>query len=282
MNAPNNQHPRGKPVVVGLELKQGDRVVVAKGGKVGLKYDGEETTIGLEGAAATFGTKDGGKRVNLESGRMVCSAAPQKMPFRIETPHAIAEVVGTHFWLGVTEVETTLTVLAGKVALRQKENRLQVSAGETAVADAAGLRRLSPGDAWIRDLLVRAETGPWDVVNLGTGLYSNGVWRMDARGGSAERRIWNMLSGGNDLHQMVIFRDGKRWARGVVVGRMMILPESQAALEVAGAASATSMAWRTYNYRLRGAPAAYQKWQRASVSLTYGPPGKNRAIIVAF
>jgi RNA polymerase sigma factor (sigma-70 family) len=140
-------------------------------------------------------------------------------------------------------------------------------------ATATRTEPLSPADAWITELLARAEAGPWDVLNLGTGVYSNDVWRMDARGGPAERRIWNVMSGGNDLHQMVIFRDGKRWARGVVVGRMMLLPESQAALEVVGAAPATNMAWHMHNYRVTGAPAAYQKLQIASVSLTCGPPG---------
>ncbi len=194
------------------------------------------------------------------------------------TAHGVAEVVGTRFSLSENRDQTTLAVQDGRVDLHQKDQRLEVRAGETAVADAAGMRKLAPADAWITELLARAEAGPWDVVNRGTGVYSNDVWRMDARGGPAERRIWNMISGGNDRHYMVIFRDGKRWARGVVVGRMMILAKGQSPAEVWDASTGSNISWRTYRVLGPGVAAG----RKAGVCLNYGPAGDEAGCIRAF
>jgi hypothetical protein len=102
---------------------------------VGLKYDGEETKIELRDATvAAFGSEKGAKRVRLDGGTLVCSAAPQKKPFEIKTRHATARVVGTRFSLGVTEAESRLGVQEGKVELLQGEKILLVSAGEAATA----------------------------------------------------------------------------------------------------------------------------------------------------
>lgn len=261
--------------VVGLELRRGDRVVVPEGGKAVLKYDGEATTLALHSGTATLGADSGAKRVKLASGLLVCTVAPQAKPFLLKTHEARAEVIGTSFFLAVAGTETSLSVKEGKVALTRGNRNLPITAGMTAVASKEGLRPLSPGDAWLRELLVRAETGPWDVLNLGTGVVSGDVWRMDARGGPAERRIWNTPIE-LDRTGLLSFRDGKRWARGVVIGRMRLLPDGRLPSEVAGVEMATNIPWKTYRFRLPDAPADWQTSRRASVTLTFGPRERER------
>jgi hypothetical protein len=46
------------------------------------------------------------------------------------------------------------------------------------MADASGMKKLSPADAWIRELLARAEAGRWDVVNFGIGTFAQDDWRV--------------------------------------------------------------------------------------------------------
>ncbi|MEO5368133.1 MAG: FecR domain-containing protein, partial [Magnetococcus sp. WYHC-3] len=126
---------------VGDMLRQGDRVVVGKDGKVGLKYDGEATTIELMAVTeAAFGREKGAKRVTLAAGKLVCSVAPQAKAFEMRTPHAVARVVGTRFSLDVADKQSRLAVQAGRVAFAQGENSVTVSAGQAAVATATGVK----------------------------------------------------------------------------------------------------------------------------------------------
>jgi hypothetical protein len=271
-----------KPLRAGDVLRPGDGVEVGADGCAKLAYP-DGTQIDLHGSTrlrVTLGTgrdKDA-KRLALDDGLLICSVAPQKKPFLLETAHGVAEVVGTRFSLGENAAQTTLAVKEGRVDLHQKDQRLEVSAGETAVADAAGLRQLSPEDAWLRELLARAETGPWDVVNFGTGVYSNDVWRMDARGGPAERRIWNTPIE-PDRAGLLSFRDGKRWARGVVTGRMLILPDGRSPAELAGVEMATNIQWHAYRFRVPGASADSQKSRKAGVSLSCGPARRESSLL---
>ena len=210
-----------KPVVVGMELRQGDRVVVPEGGEVALKYNGEATTLALHYGVAQFGAAAGGKRVKLLAGLLVGDVAPQAVPFRLETTYGVAEVLGTRFSLGAYGGQTTLAVREGHVALSRKGAPVVVGAGETAVAEADGVRTLLPADAWLQELLVRAETAPWDAVDFGKGAFALDNWRMDARGSPAERLLWNVDP---DLEKgLGVAFDAARWKRGVVTGRLMLL-----------------------------------------------------------
>ncbi len=262
-----------KPLRAGDILRPGDGVEVGADGYAKLVYP-DRTQVELRQNTrlrVTLGTgadKDA-KRLALDDGLLICSVAPQKKPFLLETAHAVAEVVGTSFSLADNRVQTTLAVEDGRVDLHQKDQRLEVSAGETAVADAAGMRKLSPADAWITELLARAEAGPWDVVNIGTGVFSGDVWRMDARGGPADRKIWNVPMESNHV-SMVSFRDGKRWARGVVVGRMMILSNGRSPAELAGVEMATNIQWYAYNIRVPNEPGKWKASRRAALTLTFG------------
>jgi len=90
---------------------------------------------------------------------------------------------------------------------------------------------------------VRAETGPWDAVDFNQGVRrgDSGVWRADLRGAPAGRRIWQTDPRANS---MVLF-DAAKWKRGVIVGRVMMLPEGELPVALAGPGEATAVAWRT-------------------------------------
>ena len=118
-----------------MELPPGAQIVAEDGEKVALRYNGENTSIDLHSATASFRTDKSAKRVNLTSGLLMCTAAPQKRPFLLETPHAVAEVMGTRFWLDVTPAQTTLAVQEGAVALRAEGERLDAGPGQPVVAD---------------------------------------------------------------------------------------------------------------------------------------------------
>ncbi len=234
------RHPassNGVPVVVGRQIHQGEWIVIKSGGKVGLKYEGEATTIDLYSAVAVFSAERGAKRVTLDSGLLLCTAAPQAKPFRLQTPQGVATVVGTRFTLDAGKHDTTLAVREGTVALSQGTTNLEVKAGETAVTDKEKLRKLSDEDAWLRELRIRAVMGSWDAINFkdaSTRDPTNSTWFVEDREG-AERRIWHTGSQGVG----VLLLDTNRWTRGVVVGRMMLLPDGEQPAELAITPTAT-------------------------------------------
>lgn len=206
---------------VGLELHQGERIVVNEGSRVALKYAGEETTITLYSAVAAFSRDNGAKHVTLDSGLLLCTAAQQVKPLRIDTPHGMVTVVGTRFALDAARGNTALAVRDGTVALSKGAYRLEVKAGKTAVIDEQAPRIASDEDAWLRELAIRAETGPWDAVDFGKGVFTQGNWSMDARSNAAECLLWN---GEADPRRAIgVAFDTARWKRGVLRGRIMVL-----------------------------------------------------------
>ena len=82
------------------------------------------------------------KRLALDGGKFICSAAPQKRSFEIKTPHAVARVVGTRFSLDVTAPRTLLAVMEGKVQLIRGDKMLEVEAGESATATDKGMEMM--------------------------------------------------------------------------------------------------------------------------------------------
>ena len=215
-----------QPFKIGMELRQGDRVVVELGGTLGLKYDGEATTIDLHSAVATFSAEQGAKRVRLDSGLLRCTATHQVKPFRLETPNGVATVLGTRFALNVERSETRLSVQEGTVAMSQGTNSLVVKSGETVEADAKGLQRIGDeGLEWLQMLQRRAEVGSVVELFSGKGAYAQDGWRMDARGTPDDQLIWNV----NAHKQMasILAFDTARWKRGVLIGRIMMLADGQ-------------------------------------------------------
>jgi hypothetical protein len=86
----------------------------------------------------------GGKRVKLEAGRFVCTAAPQAKPFRIQSPHALSTVVGTRFNIEVFDAKTALAVSEGMVEFDRDGKILKVGPGQSAEASDQGLKMVAP------------------------------------------------------------------------------------------------------------------------------------------
>ncbi|MEO5368038.1 MAG: FecR domain-containing protein, partial [Magnetococcus sp. WYHC-3] len=197
---------------VGDMLRQGDRVVVGKDGKVGLKYDGESTTIEMLAATeAAFGAEKGAKRVRLDGGKFVCSAAPQKMAFEIRTRHATARVVGTRFSLDVTAPRTVLAVMEGKVDLIQGEKVLEVEAGASATVTDQGMEMtptvtqttapMRSGCVWAWGRNQYGQLGDGTTVNKSTPVQVAGLSGVTA------------VAAGKH-HTVALKSDGSVWAWG--------------------------------------------------------------------
>ncbi|MEI6150581.1 MAG: FecR family protein, partial [bacterium] len=207
-------------------IRPGDGVEVGADGVVKLAYrDGTQVELQrntrLRVGAATGADKEA-KRLALDAGTLIGSAAPQRHPLEIQTPHAVARVVGTRLRLEVAAAKSTLTVTEGKVELCRGEKTLLVSIMETAVASAEGLKRLSPEDVWTRELLARAEAGAWDALDFAKCVTheKDAAWLVE-NPGKAGNRLWRTNP---KLSNHVLF-ESARWKRGVVVGQVMLLPE---------------------------------------------------------
>lgn len=121
-------------------IREGDLVILEKGARATIQYEGEETRVDLQsGVRARFFTESGGKRIHLQSGGLSCEAAPQSQPFVLLTEHARAEVLGTVFTLRVEEGLTRLEVTKGKVALSE------LTSGEKVDTDAGYFSQVTLG-----------------------------------------------------------------------------------------------------------------------------------------
>jgi alpha-tubulin suppressor-like RCC1 family protein len=146
------------------------------------------------------------KRLALDGGRMVCSVAPQKKAFEIQTPQAVSRVVGTLFSLDVTETEFRLGVQEGKVELRQDEKILLVSAGEAAVATTKGME-MSPAPAGSGSKVYA--WGNNQYGQLGIGTTNNCLMPVLVPGLSGTTAI-----GAGKGHTLALHGDGTVWAWG--------------------------------------------------------------------
>lgn len=125
------------PTEPGMALATGDRVC----GRAVIRYANEESLLVLAaGADLALGLEDGAKHLRLDSGNITCRIAPQPAGknFRIVTPHAEVEVVGTQFTLTVASDQTRLEVAEGQVRLVRTPDQaaVVVTTGQFAVAKA--------------------------------------------------------------------------------------------------------------------------------------------------
>lgn len=140
--------------------------------------DGTTATLAA-GAQATFALSGGAKRVRLERGELAASVAPQPTgrPLRIAAPHADVVVRGTAFTVEAGAALTRVSVTRGAVALERPDAEpLEVRAGESAWADAAGTAR--EPDATTLAAAVRAS--PTEEAFLDV------PWRLDLLAARAE------------------------------------------------------------------------------------------------
>jgi len=129
------------PAGRGTDIYPGDRLVTNEGASATLKYKDENTVIGVaEKTVMTLQEEKGAKRIEIETGMIECSVAPQPLEKNmiLTTPHAEVHVIGTTFSVlidtkrGVTRTE----VDTGKVSVtsRMDGQRITLSVGEYAEA----------------------------------------------------------------------------------------------------------------------------------------------------
>ncbi|MBA4386938.1 MAG: hypothetical protein C0404_03090 [Verrucomicrobia bacterium] len=165
-----------------LALKAGDgicagmRVETEKGGKVRVKYLGEETSVEV-GEVTGVGFKvsaRGGKELVLDRGTLVSLVAKQPFdtPFVITTPRARATALGTRFrladdgnasWLNVTDGIVRLDRLAEGDWLNVASNQMAVAGKEYALKTYAKDAQYVEGAVIIEDEFDKG-LGQWDVI----------------------------------------------------------------------------------------------------------------------
>ncbi|HYE04728.1 MAG TPA: FecR domain-containing protein, partial [Planctomycetota bacterium] len=125
-------------VTAPLPLRHGDRVVA--GAPASVRYP-DGTRLRLAAGAELLVRSHAPKRLQLGRGSLDADIAPQPpdAAFAIDTPHAMAEVLGTRFALAVDDAATRLAVATGRVRLSSPHGAaLDVGAGASATATAAG------------------------------------------------------------------------------------------------------------------------------------------------
>jgi len=179
----------GKSVPVSGGLMAGDSIRVEEGETFSFRYQGEDTKISLEGGTRlAIPAQDGGKRLNLESGRLTASVAkqPAGKPFVVTTPQAEITVVGTRFTTSVFsfKVLMRLEVFEGSVRLRSKrdDRALDVGAGEYAtVMNGVGFIGAPPTDKLPRAEILREIQVPDEVGRVAAiALQGTSLWAASA------------------------------------------------------------------------------------------------------
>jgi hypothetical protein len=123
----------------GMSLSAGDVLRASENGTATITFVPEKTRVSLNaGTELKLSSLLHGKRFELHLGKLEASVAPQR-PFRplvLNTPHADARVVGTHFILTVATNATRLDVTEGSVRFTRISDRraVRVPAGSYAVA----------------------------------------------------------------------------------------------------------------------------------------------------
>ena len=132
------------PIAANMTLLPGDLVQVNPAGKdvagAEVSYtDGSSLKL-LPGAQLLFVPANAGKQLELQAGGIEAEVTPQPehKPMSLQTPHASAIVVGTHFTLSVSGSATRLQVAKGHVQLLRASDRqsVEVLQGQYAVASA--------------------------------------------------------------------------------------------------------------------------------------------------
>jgi hypothetical protein len=129
----------GRPLRVGMSAARGAEVEVRA---PGVEFRWRDGTRLVAGAGTTLRVIDGETAVRLVRGGALEAEVTQRttLPFRIDAPHASATVMGTHFAIGGNEGTTELVVKEGRVRFSAMGTVREVVAGESAVADRAGLQ----------------------------------------------------------------------------------------------------------------------------------------------
>lgn len=183
----------------GMAIRRGD-TLRALGDSMALVRMTDGSAFYLNrGTEATF--EKGRFNINLGAGELFAMMKPQPRPFRLWTPAATLEVLGTEFDAKVSEdkMQTDLSVLRGRVAYENKmgrttvEKRRQVSATATTKPEPRPLTDSACVASWTSSLRASSgrdrRGGAWYLwvagifIMLAMVLVLSGVFR--ARGGQS-------------------------------------------------------------------------------------------------
>ncbi|MBI1371792.1 MAG: hypothetical protein GC159_03400 [Phycisphaera sp.] len=122
----------------GMSLHSGDRLTCGSDARAAWRY-ADGTSLGAEsGSVVVLSDTAAGKRVWLERGRITGDVAkqPADAPFAMETPGAVATVLGTRLTLATSTEGSRLEVTEGRVRFERRSDRasVEVAAGHYAVA----------------------------------------------------------------------------------------------------------------------------------------------------
>ncbi len=177
---------------VGDEIREGMRIETGEDGAATLAWAADTTAVTLAGDSKL--ETRAGNRIALQRGRLSASVAPQsgRRPFVVETPNALATVIGTRFELATATGLTRLTVTEGEVELadRAAQRSVRVLAGQGSVVSppapptvfpmgsSEGLLALYLFNAGEGDI-VRDVSGVGKPINLTIGNPENTEWTSD-------------------------------------------------------------------------------------------------------
>lgn len=124
-----------QPLKVGDALRRGCIVQTGPAARVAIDlFEGTR----LKANVATSLALEGTRRAGLRHGEIWADVAPAPVPLRIETPHALAEVLGTELEVASSLEGTEVVVVRGAVRLESRLEGVTVTAGRKAVCGPDG------------------------------------------------------------------------------------------------------------------------------------------------
>jgi len=198
--------------------RPGETIRVAAAGSGAITF-ADGTVLHLDPGAeivllpALAPARRGGKQLRLLSGSLSAEVVkqPEGLPLLVETPHALATVVGTEFGLGVEPGRTELEVARGVVTLAEADGTraVRVEEGEFAVASPSAPPRhgrlarnpylwpFSSASVWNRPLGGGAEYSPIPCRPfLAEGPLRNAQRPRHPLLGTAQDPLWRLVVGG--------------------------------------------------------------------------------------
>jgi FecR-like protein len=114
----------------GFQLKENDKVITSPGSKASIEFIGRGTTQLGGGGSLVITTLDDNNNINikLNKGKMLCALRKLKRTesFNIKTPTAVAGVRGTSFVISSSAKNTKISVLTGKMSVKNDKSKKAV------------------------------------------------------------------------------------------------------------------------------------------------------------
>lgn len=183
---------RSEPLAIGLPIRAGDRVAVALGAAIEVRFSNEDTRLGLGSRTTVRVTaQTDGVHLGLDTGSLVAQVAPQPPGKRLHvaTPHSAITVLGTRFCVATRDERTSVEVDHGSVEVSTADagETAQVAAGERVVADSGKpLARSSSAVRW-------PDRRPLGVMML---CRNSSGWATNPRGWFGDAKVDTTMPAG--------------------------------------------------------------------------------------